>query len=399
MKHVDGKKDIVSLSGGKPSGEYFPIGNQIEFTYKPIEGTEEKVTVNMDKVMDLNYNGVAFSKGLPELIEVAKKILIQDRYAIPSNFFDKYELAITSGSTDGMSKAVLLLTNPDEAVFCSEYTYTGIISATMPLERKLIGVTMDEDGMCPKSLAQQCEVMIGQGVKPKLVYLVPNGQNPTSITISSERRKKIYKVCELYDLVLLVDDPYCMMDFTDNAKSYQSFLEFDKSERVIRLDSFSKIIAPGFRIGTITAPKKYIDKVTQYTQVSSWGLGGINQKILLNLLKKMDFKEHINSLAKVYKRRRDLMVDCLNKISKDLISFEIPKHGVFVWVKVHKVTDSQNLVNELFKQKVSIIPGGIFSVSTSGKITNTFRIAFSYASDDEIKLGIEKLNIVLESLE
>lgn len=462
---------IILLSGGKPHESLFPLGSKLTFTLNPVVScfeflsatdhqskengkkqkhrehngsTPRQVTVDINAEAMLNYNQRSYSRGLPSLISLCEEIILKPEHSLPESCWNNYSTCVTNGSTDGISKCVTLLTNENDVILCSEYTYPGIIAASNPLKRLVCPVEMDEFGINAQALQRCCEEILQQGeangrqLRPKLLYIIPNGQNPTGVTIPTERRQELYKVCVQYDMLLMVDDPYFFLslgkgeltgssepemeplkDNSGKTNDQLSFLEIEAEfmngeassnesqpgllARVLRLDSFSKTIAPGFRLGLLTGPTEIVDKYAIYAQITSWGLGGPNQAILEALLRDMGregFVRHIKSLQEEYRKRRDALVAELSQhVPKELASFQTPTHGMFIWLTVNlkSIHDTGPVFEKLLENFVSLMPGNIFSAT--GSASKAFRVSFSYSTHEAFRSSAKKIGDTLKVLQ
>ena len=395
---IDG---IMSLGGGRPREEIFPItAASIQVTAMPetdpeISGstTPPSLTLNVPLPrLVMNYNAWTFSHGLPELCTILQEHMMK-WHAPPAKTWD---LCATSGSTDGINKLVLLLTQPGDVIFASEYCYSGVLAGPQVQGRDIVGITMDSEGLLPEALSAQCAQFAARGKLPRVLYLIPTGQNPTGSTLSVKRRKAIYAVCRKYDLFIIEDDPYFFLQMPkydpaggDNDSEVcdslmPSLLSMDTDGRVIRLDSFSKTIAPGLRLGWVTGPREIIDKVRTFSQLTSWSMSGLPQSALVALLKHWGddgFERHVTYLRRYYTRRRDALLRALDKHVRNCEAGSVPDNaqderpvarwthpssGMFVWIEVPGV-NTDDLVDLMMSEKVAMIPGsGFYAGLTPG---------------------------------
>ena len=401
------------LAAGNPRMEIFPIREaSIHVPSTP------EASANADSVagqtLDVSlprevmcYHGKTFSHGLPELSAVLRAHM--SKWHHPP--VEGWDLMVTSGTTDGINKLVLLLTEPGDAILASEYCYSGFLAGPVVQGRDVVGVAMDEGGILPTALDAKCSELGAVGRPPRLLYLTPTGQNPTGCTLSVERRRLIYSVCRKHDLIILEDDPYYFLQMPEyDATASESvpegssglcitvpsFLSMDTDRRVIRLDSFSKLIAPGLRLGWMTGPREIMERVGLFTQITSWSLSGLPQSALLALLNhwgESGFERHIAYLQRFYTRRRNALLAALDKHlcnnahhsgssvgreddDRPVASWQHPRAGMFVWITIPGVQDTDGLVDMLMEEKVVMMPGSGFRTS-SGCLSNCFRATFA----------------------
>eukprot|EP00924_Labyrinthula_sp_SR-Ha-C_P006196 maker-scaffold_63-snap-gene-0.14-mRNA-1 protein AED:0.00 eAED:0.00 QI:266/1/1/1/1/1/2/372/485 len=439
MSAAENDPEMILLTGGLPHPEVFPIGNRMEIEVKKISspwlnenvdskdevstatsGSECEATgqsenrtcnqistiktteVNLDTWYALQYNGVSYSNGIPRVLSLCRKLLIEDEHGIRDDdeFFGS---CLSCGNTDGLMKAVDLLTNEGDYILCGEFTYPAAMTSSFAKGRHLAEVEMDEQGMFPESLRKTVQKLRSEGKTVKFVYIIPTAQNPTTTTMPLNRREKIYKVCREEDLVLVEDDPYYFLKLDENEQKVKSFIAIDRESSyedglVIRLDTFSKTVFPGSRLGIVTGPKSYIKKFAMLTQISNWGISGPNQTVIYGLLNQMGasgFKQHIEKLCTIYRRRRDWLYEAIGTEleahgileGEDYVLLK-PSYGMFLWVEFPKWKGEkiEDVVQILMKNKVSVAPAVGFSPSGFSK-KMAFRLSFSYLSDVELSNG------------
>lgn len=426
---VDG---MLSLGGGRPSEEIFPITaasievNANSETDPPDVSSSTALHLTLDipiPRMVMNYNGLTFSSGLPGLRTYLQKHM-EKWHAPPAKTWD---LCVTSGTTDAINKIVLLLTQPGDVIFSSEYCYTGILAGPVVQGRDIVGIDMDGEGLLPDALASRCAQFAARGQLPRLLYLVPTGQNPTGCTVSVKRRKEIYAVCRKYDIFIIEDDPYFFLQMpeydpaanTTETKLYDnlvpSFLSMDTDGRVVRLDSFSKLIAPGLRVGWMTGPPEIIKRVSTFSQITSWSISGLPQSALLVLLEHWGddgFERHIAFLQRYYIQRRDAILRAMDKHlrnsktgdahddsdARPVARWSHPNAGMFVWIEVPGV-NTDDLIDLLISERVAVIPGsGFYAGHTPGPCP-FFRATFAALEVEAFDEAIARLARVLKHAE
>ena len=253
---------------------------------------------------------------------------------------------------------------------------------------------MDADGIRPDSLRKTCARLKARRATFRVLYIVPVGQNPTGCTMTLERKKALYAVAQEFDLIILEDDPYYFLQLppfersssvgsgegsepcpalqelvpgVDKTKLIPSFLSLDTDGRVLRLESFSKLMAPGFRVGIICGPPRFVERFETLSQVTSWSISGVTQAVLFAVLQRWGddgFAEHVKGLQATYTHRRDALMKAMDRHlgSTGLASWAVPAAGMFVWMKVEGLRDSQSLIDTMLEQaKVVMVPGSGFS--------------------------------------
>ena len=342
--------------------------------------------------MALNYNGTTYNKGLPGLSKWISNHM--KKYHPRGNSNNDYEICVSSGSTDSLNKCIIMLSQPGDVILASEYTYTGILVNPKAQGRVIESVAMDSNGMIPKSLDSTCQRLRDAGKVVRIVYLIPTGQNPTGTTMSLVRRKEILKVCRKHDLVVIEDDPYFFLNLPQVSTPVPSMFSLDTDDRVVRLDSFSKTVAPGFRLGWVSAPKAFMAKFDALSQVTTWSASGIAQSVLLAILSEWGekgFESQIKKLCETYTRRRDLLLKAMEKHLSDLATWTCPSAGMFVWIRINgaKDTREENLINAMLKAKIVMVPGGSFQPDTTCDCPY-FRATFATAPEDSFEPAMRR---------
>jgi aromatic amino acid aminotransferase I len=277
--------------------------------------------------------------------------------------YSDWDVCMTAGSTSALDIAIRMFIEKGQYVITEEYTFSSAIETVQPIGAKMLGIKMDAEGMRPDDLdhvLSTWDEKARRAPKPFLVYTVPTGQNPTASTQSFQRRKDIYAVAEKHDLFILEDEPYYFLQMEDYKSGVThtvsspfkpapiteflpnltpSYLSIDTSGRVLRLDSFSKIIAPGSRAGWVTGSPQIIERFIRHSEVSSQTPSGFSLTILYQLLEEnwghKGFLEWLMYIRAEYTRRRDIMVNaCEEYLPAEVASWVPPKAGMFHWIKI-----------------------------------------------------------------
>ena len=223
----------------------------------------------------------------------------------------------------------------------------------------------------------------------KVIYVIPNFQNPTGSTMSFEKRKGIYDLACKYNGVIIEDNPYGDLRFA--GESVPSIKSLDKEGRVIYVGSFSKILAPGLRVGYACAPQEIFQKMVVCKQVSDVHTSIWPQLVCFKFMKECDLDEHFNKLRLIYKRKCGLMLENMDKYFSSKISYTRPDGGLFIWATLPKGSDMMGFCTKAVKDyKIAVVPGTAFMINENDK-TDSFRLNFSTPSDDKITEGIRIL--------
>lgn len=385
---------LISLAGGVPNPNTFPfrtasitIGN----------GTTVEIGEDLMK-RALQYSA---SSGIPELLSWLKN-LQKSLHNPPTVDYKpdegQMEICVTTGSQEGLSKVFEMLINPGDTVLLDAPTYPGTLSALRPLGCNIINVPSDQHGIVPKGLKEVLSKWSPEEARkpnsnlPKFLYTIPNGGNPTGTSLTIDRKKEIYQLARQYDFLIIEDDPYYFLQF--NKPWAPTFLSMDVDGRVIRTDSFSKVLSSGLRIGFITGPKPLIDRVILHIQVSTLHTSTFTQVVIAQLLQQWGqkgFLDHVDSVTEFYKKQRDVMLNAAEKWLKGLADWYIPTAGMFLWIKIKGVSDTQELImKKALEKEVLLVPGNAFNINSSSP-SSYVRASFSLSSPNQIDQGFQRL--------
>eukprot|EP00301_Raphidiophrys_heterophryoidea_P003227 c11465_g1_i2.p1 GENE.c11465_g1_i2~~c11465_g1_i2.p1 ORF type:complete len:443 (-),score=106.08 c11465_g1_i2:120-1448(-) len=371
----------ISLSGGRPPKSTFPIGGL------RVVGAEGEDICSIDLDDDaLNY-GPVMSSGYSPLVKWVTNF-IKNQHNPPNT---NWSCMVTSGNTDTVNKMVWLLSNSGDVVLTEEFSYPGAMMIARPQGREVVGVKMDDQGILPSALEHTCTELRRQGKKATILYLVTVGQNPTGIIYTPERLQQVYDMACKLDLIIVEDDPYYFVQLksSDPEKcpglkvNTATFLSVDTQGRVVRLDSFSKIIAPAFRLGFVTLHKDLATKLNVLNEITTLALSGIGQAVLVGMLTSWGDEGLDKQLRKVqatYTEMRDNLVRAFRVHANDLVEFAAPEAGMFIWIRVKNVQNTTPLVDYLFEQKVAIVPGSAFT--PEGRGCEYMRCSFTQCTAD-----------------
>ncbi|KAI5366184.1 Putative aminotransferase, class I/classII, pyridoxal phosphate-dependent transferase, major [Septoria linicola] len=432
---------LISLGGGLPSSEYFPFQEISVKAPRPgylgleQDAFEETETLAMgmhdmalgksgfDLGVALNYGQ---GHGAPQLL----RWMVEHTEIVHNPPYQDWSCTMTVGSTAAWEMTLRMFCKPGDFIISEQYSYPAAIEAALPMGVRCAGVDMDAGGMIPSSLDEvltNWNPVKRGGPKPFLVYTVPTGQNPTGSTISIERRRQIYAVCQKHDLYIFEDEPYYFLQlqpYTGEDSSpvpapqshaeflhslIPSFLSIDIDGRVMRADSFSKVVAPGSRLGWITASEQICNRFRTHSDVCTQGPSGFSQVILFKLLDEtwghpgyLDWLMHIRI---EYTKRRDVMLAaCEHYLPKDIVSWTPPTAGMFHWLQIDYkkhpgyLNGTKSLVNieeDIFlacvRHGTLLMKGGWFCADKSAKRdTLFFRATYAAAQFDKIEEAIKR---------
>jgi 2-aminoadipate transaminase len=311
---------------------------------------------------------------------------LKDKYNVGRDFD---QLIIVSGGQQGMELSTKILTNPGDTVICESPSFIGSINAFKSYDLNLKSVAMDEDGIIPESL----EAIVKSDNRVRFLYTIPTFQNPSGRTMSLERRKAVLDIAKKYDFLILEDNPYGDLRYT--GEDIPPIKSLDEEGRVIYVGSYSKVLAPGIRIGFVSAHKDIIANMVIAKQVSDVHTNQFFMILAAEYLSKYDLDQHVASVRKLYKGKLDLMADAIARHFPEEVIFHKPDGGLFLWCELPKGYDALGLCKLAGENKVSIVPGRVFEVEKQ-EVSGTFRMNFSTPSNENIVRGIEILGRVIK---
>lgn len=368
LKHT-ANPEVIPFAAGNPAADAFP------------KETIEKISAEIlasDPIGALQYS---ITEGYVPLRERLKKELAAKDCFVTG----RDDLIITSGAQQANELAAKVLCSDGDTLICEAPSFIGSLNAFKSYNVNLVGVELEDDGINIEKL----EAAVKANKSVKLLYLIPNFQNPTGNTMSLEKRKAVYELAKKYDFIILEDNPYGDLRFagTDIAP----IKSFDTEGRVIYSRTFSKILAPGLRVGYVSAPAEIISKMIVCKQVSDVHTNIWAQQICNRFMETCDMNEHLASLRKIYKAKYQLMADGINEHFSEKVKVTKPEGGLFIWADLPEGTDMMAFCKKAVEEyKVAVVPGTAFMISENDK-TNSFRLNFSTPTDEQIIRGCEIL--------
>lgn len=364
-----GAPGVISFAAGNPAPEAFPIESIRRISAELLEE---------DPVLALQYN---ITEGYPKLRELLKQRMAE-QHCFQAETDD---LITTSGAQQANELSCKVLLNRGDTMFCENPSFIGSLNAFRSYGVNLVGVPMEEDGMNLEVL----EKAVQEHPNPKLVYVIPNFQNPTGRVMSLEKRKGLYALACQYDLIILEDNPYGDLRFSGTP--VPSIKSMDTEHRVIYSGTFSKILAPGLRVGYVSAPKEIISKITVCKQVSDVHSNIWAQAVCAKFLERTDMDAYLDELRAVYRRKCCFMADGIRTHFSKRIQWAMPQGGLFLWCTLPDDCDMPAFCKQAVEQyKIAVVPGNAFLVDET-EPTTSIRLNFSTPSDEQIQKGIEIL--------
>lgn len=368
---VTEQDDVISFAGGLPAPELFPIEEINEITQIVLKESGTKA---------LQYTTTEGYAPLREWISNRMNNRL-------GTSLDKDNILITHGSQQGLDLSGKVFLDEGDIVLCESPTYLAAISAFKAYGCSFIEIPTDRDGMMMDAL----EDVLRKTKGIKLIYVIPTFQNPTGKTWNLERRKQLAELSSKYGIAVIEDNPYGELRF--EGEHLPSVKSFDTEGNVLCTGSFSKIFCPGFRIGWIAGDKDIIRKYVLVKQGADLQCNTIAQMIIAEYLKRYDIDEHIGKIVDIYKKRRDIAVECIERYFPDNIQFTRPEGGLFTWIELPESISAREILDKCLEKKIAFVPGGSFFAN--GNKENTFRINYSNMPEDKIRIGLKAIGEVI----
>ena len=361
--------EVVSLSAGNPSPEAFPIEEIKEISSRLLE--ENPIGV-------LQYS---VTEGYPQLRETLKEYM-KSHHNVGRDFDD---ILITTGAQQIMDLATKSLVNEGDVVITEAPSFIGSLNTFRSYNAKLVGVKIDDDGMNMEEL----EKALQTHKNARFIYTIPNFQNPSGITMSLEKRKKMYELAKKYNVLILEDNPYG--DLRYSGEYIPCIKSFDDEGIVLYAGSMSKVISPGIRVAYVIAPKPIFQKMVVCKQGNDVHTNIWSQMVCNELMTKYDFDAHLEKLRNLYRKKAQFMMDLMDKYLVPMgITYAKITGGLFTMCTLPDYVDMQEFCKDAIKNKVCVVPGNAFLTDESEEC-HTLRVNFSTPTDEQLEKGIKLL--------
>lgn len=363
--------EVISFAGGLPAPELFPI-TEIASIAQDIFAKDGRAA--------LQYST---TEGFPLL----REIIATQRMKLAHVEATVDDILMTAGSQQGIDFCARLFLDDGDYVICEDPSYLGAINVFNTFHAKYLPIPMDEEGM----IMEELEKTLKAYPQAKLIYTIPDFQNPTGRTMSVARRKRLVELATEFKIPVVEDNPYGELRF--EGERFPAIKSFDQDGWVIYLGSFSKTFCPGYRIGWMCAKAEILSKFIMLKQVADLQCSTIAQREVAYYIQRYDLDKHIAVIIEVYKKRRDLMLASMAKYFPAEIKYTFPEGGLFTWVELKSDIDAAELLVEALKENVAFVPGAPFF--PMGNTKNYLRLNYSNMPEERIVEGIQRLSQVL----
>ncbi len=367
--------EIISLAGGNPASELFP-GKELAEIAKNI--------LIENPTGALQYGT---TDGLPAMRECAAS-----RAKKANAYKEGDQILIMTGANQGIDLTAKALINKGDKIIVESPSFIGSLNAFRTYECELVGVKVEDDGMNMDEL----EKALKNNDNVKMIYTIPTFQNPTGVTMSLEKRKKLIELANKYDVIILEDNPYGDLRF--KGKDVPTIKSLDTENRVIYVGSFSKILSPGMRLGYLVGTPEILGKVEILKQVNDVHTPVLTQMMCVEFMKKYNIDEYIEKNRELYGKKCAVMLESIEKyFPKNRVKWTVPDGGIFMWCECPELEDITPVVDKALEKKVAIVPGSNFAIDMKAP-SNMFRLNYSSATPEKLEEGIRRLGEALSEV-
>jgi len=365
------RADMISFSGGMPEIRRVPIDSVIAATTAALRdsGTEA-----------LQYGS---SEGRSQIRDVVVGLMAEVGVRVKHD-----DLVITAGAQQALDLMAKIFIDPGDTIICEGPTYLGALQAFSAYQPNVVCIPMDAEGMRTDLLAEELKRLGPRGAK--FIYTIPNFQNPAGVTLTPARRRELLDLAREYDIPVIEDDPYGRLRFEGGHALPLRALDED----VIYLGTFSKIFAPGLRLGWVIAPRPILAKFLLAKQAADLCGSAFAQTCAERYFADTRWRRVLQDLTRAYHERRDAMIEALAEHFPAEARWTVPEGGFFVWVEMPSFLDLKSILAEAVERGVTYVPGDAFFPDGRGR--NCMRLAFCYVEPEKIREGIARLAEVLE---
>ncbi|HWK71569.1 MAG TPA: PLP-dependent aminotransferase family protein [Burkholderiaceae bacterium] len=369
---VTERPEIISFAGGLPAPKGFPV---------------DVMKSAFDRVLENNGRS-ALQYGPTEGYAPLRAWVAEDLKRVGADVSPD-EVLIVSGSQQALDMLGKLFIDPGSKVLVEAPSYLGALQSFSLFEPDYVAVPTDEGGLIPEALTGE------RAAGARFIYVLPNFQNPTGLTLSLERRKALVERCAALQVPIIEDDPYGELRYAGTAQPGLLGLGRAAGATVVRLGTFSKVLAPGLRLGYIVAPKPIIAKLVQIKQATDLHTASLTQMAVYETVKDGFLTDHLPMVRDLYKEQCGYMLDAMDRHFPPTATWTRPEGGMFIWVTLPAHIDGTQLLARAIQNNVAFVPGAPFFAGADPQ-TNTLRLSFVTVSEEKIREGIAILGKLIK---
>ncbi len=371
---VTARPDVISLAGGLPDTSTFP----------PQAFAAQMTRIAQESAAEALQYGP--TEGFRETVDCIVEVMGAEGM-LP----DPEDVIVTTGGQQAIDLICKVLVDPGDVVICEAPTYPGAIPVFCSYQAETIQIECDEDGMRVEELERVLEELDGEGRRPKLIYSVPNFQNPAGVTMSLQRRRRLVELARSRELLVVEDNPYGLLRF--GGEALPPLYQLDGGDFVVYVGTFSKILSPGIRLGWAVAPPPVMEKIVLGKQAADLCTSTLTQYFVREYFAQGRWTDYIESLVGIYRSRRDAMIEALRTHFPPQASWTEPEGGLFVWATLPDYIDTSDLLAKALREDVAFVPGQAAYVDGRGR--SSMRLNFSAGNEDRIREGIRRIGKVI----
>jgi 2-aminoadipate transaminase len=368
---VTTRPEVISLAGGLPDTSTFP----------PQTFAAQMTRIAQESAAEALQYGP--TEGFPETVDCIIEVM-----AAEGMLPDPEDVIVTTGGQQAIDLICKALIDPGDVIVCEAPTYPGAVPVFCSYQADVIQVECDDDGMRVEELEEVLERLAGEGRRPKFVYSVPSFQNPAGVTMSLQRRRRLVELARRRELLVVEDNPYGLLRF--GGEPLPPLYQLDGGDFVVYVGTFSKILSPGIRLGWAVAPPPIMEKVVLGKQAADLCTSTLTQHFVREYFAEGRWREYVESLVEIYRRRRDTMLEALREHFPAQATWTEPEGGLFIWAALPEYIDTGDLLAKALREDVAFVPGQAAYVE-DGRGRNSMRLNFSGVSEDEIREGIRRI--------
>ena len=372
---VTARPEVISLAGGLPDTSSFPP--------ETFAAMAQRIATRWC-ARALQYGP---TEGLGETkARIAEVMEVEGMRADPD------DIVVTTGGQQVIDLVTKTLIDPGDVVVAEAPTYPGAVPVFSSYQADVVQIEMDSDGMRVDLLEEALEALDRDGRRPKFIYTVPSFQNPAGVTMSLPRRRRLVEVAHERELLVLEDNPYGLLRYEGEALPPLHAL--DRGVYTMYLGTFSKILSPGIRLGWVVAPPPVLEKINLGKQAADLCTSTLSQLMVEAYFEQGRWRDYIDSLAEIYRARRDTMLDALAEFFPPEADWTCPSGGLFIWVTLPDYIDTTDLLARALREDVAFVPGEAAYLDGRGR--SSMRLNFSGVHQEAIREGVRRIGKVVD---
>jgi 2-aminoadipate transaminase len=368
---ITARPEVISLAGGLPDTSTFPAGTfAAQMTRIAQESAAEA----------LQYGP---TEGFAETVDCILEVMGAEGM-LP----DPDDVIVTTGGQQAIDLICKTLVDPGDVVVCEAPTYPGAVPVFCSYQAEVVQIDCDDEGMRVDDLEEVLERLAREGRRPKFVYSVPSFQNPAGVTLSLQRRQRLVELARRRELLVVEDNPYGLLRFS--GEPLPPLYQLDGGDFVLYVGTLSKILSPGIRLGWAVAPPPVMEKIVLGKQAADLCTSTLTQHFVREYFAEGRWREYVDSLVEIYRRRRDTMVAALREHFPAQATWTEPQGGLFIWATLPDYIDTSDLLAKALREDVAFVPGQAAYVDES-RGRSSMRLNFSGVGEEEIREGVRRI--------